>query len=338
MNLTAQDEIGSYVEEVRQALGGLPATTREELLEDLPEHLAEVLAEGDGTLVERLGSPSAYAAELIASAGLADGSAPRPPGRERFAHLRGRAREAIKRTDVRVGPLLGYARASEFLVLLRPAWWVLRGYLAAMAFAYVFDDNHGPIGLLPRVGGVGIDLFAMTFLVVAILGSIWLGRRGEPAGRVPRLLLRGSSAALAIFAVVGFYEMDYSTRQTAFVGDYVSNQYSSVQDVFVYDGQGNLVSNAQLYDQWGNPIRFGEPGCIDPMTGNWSASRSLGYPFCPDQAPFPGETPDGSESTPPLEQKPDPAATAENRTKTDTGPTVEPADAPSVANASPSGE
>ncbi|MFD0518227.1 HAAS signaling domain-containing protein [Paractinoplanes durhamensis] len=57
MNTTAQDEIRDYVEAVRQALAGLSAETREELLEDLPEHLAEVRAEGSGTLRDRLGSP-----------------------------------------------------------------------------------------------------------------------------------------------------------------------------------------------------------------------------------------------------------------------------------------
>ncbi|BBH66162.1 hypothetical protein ACTI_28470 [Actinoplanes sp. OR16] len=288
MNLTDQDEIGNYVEEVRQALGGLPPAAREELLEDLPEHLAEVLAEGGGTLVGRLGSPSAYAAELIASAGLAEGGEeqPRRGGlRGQARDLRNRAREATRQADVRVGPLLGYERASEFLTLLRPAWWVLRGYLAAMAFTYVFDDNSAPIGLLPRIGGSGNEVVALVVLAGFVLGSIWLGRR-EPSKRMPRLLFKAGTAALVVFAVVGFFEADGQARQSGYIDAGYVSEYDQIQDVFVYDGQGGLVKNAQLYDQWGNRITFGEPGCVDPVTGNWSVSRSMGYPYCPDLAPF----------------------------------------------------
>ncbi|WP_433793465.1 HAAS signaling domain-containing protein [Actinoplanes sp. CA-252034] len=82
MNLTAQDEIAVYVEGVREALAGLPAATRDELLEDLPEHLAEVLAEGGGSLYERLGPPAAYAAELSATAGFTASTPPRGSGHE----------------------------------------------------------------------------------------------------------------------------------------------------------------------------------------------------------------------------------------------------------------
>ena len=48
----------------------------------------------------------------------------------------------LNRADVRVGPVIGYAKASEFLILLRPAWWVLRGYLVAMAIDYLFDGRR----------------------------------------------------------------------------------------------------------------------------------------------------------------------------------------------------
>jgi hypothetical protein len=342
VNLTDQDEIGSYVEEVRQALGGLPPATREELLEDLPEHLAEVLAEGGGTLTGRLGSPSAYAADLIASAGLAGHTEP-PRGafegvRGRARGLRDRAREAARRADVRVGPLLGYARASEFLTLLRPAWWVLRGYLVAMAITQLFDGNQR-IGLLPRLGGS--DLAALLLLAAAVLGSIWLGRRSGPAGRRPRLLLQAGTVALVIFAVVGFFEVDSSSRRTGYTETNFVNEYGDVQDVYVYDGEGELVRNAQLFDQWGQPIRFGEPGCIDEMTGNWSPSRSLGYPYCPDRAPFGPQgsnrvdtaerlpTPDPS----PTEPVASPAVTADASAGAD-----QPKPAPSVVSASPSRE
>jgi hypothetical protein len=50
-------EIAGYVEEVWEALRDLPLSQRDDLLEDLPAHLAEVVAEDPAPLRERLGEP-----------------------------------------------------------------------------------------------------------------------------------------------------------------------------------------------------------------------------------------------------------------------------------------
>ncbi|GAA0441208.1 hypothetical protein Aca07nite_29810 [Actinoplanes capillaceus] len=308
MNLTAQDEIAVYVEGVRLALAGLPPATRDELLEDLPEHLAEVLAEGGGSLTDRLGPPEAYAAELSASAGFA--TAGQPTSRYaavtgRAARHRARISEAVQRADVRVGPILGYARASEFLVLLRPAWWVLRGYLAAMAIAFMFDGNSR-LGLMPRLGGD--DFAAVLLLALGILGSIWLGRRGTPARKWPRRALRLATVYLVFFALIGFFEVDSAAKRDGYseVGYTGWNEFTDVRDVYVYDGDGRLISGVQLYDQDGNPIRLGEPYCDDPASGMSVPSRTLGYPHCPEAAPYhPG---DPSAVTPPTPDTSTPAS------------------------------
>ncbi|MEU8656711.1 HAAS signaling domain-containing protein [Actinoplanes philippinensis] len=292
MNLTAQDEIAVYVEGVREALAGLPAATRDELLEDLPEHLAEVLAEGGGSLHERLGPPAAYAAELSASAGF---TATTPPAGERSraaataARHRARIDRALRRFDEQAGPILGYARASEFLALLRPAWWVLRGYLAAMAVAFMLNDHGTPLGLLPRPGGD--DLAAILLLGLGILGSIWLGRRGRPAAPWPRRLQRLGTGFLMLFAVIGFFEVDSAAQRDYYYYDSVGytderpGPLSDVRDVFVYDGDGKLLVGVQLYDQSGQPIRVGEPSCYD-AEGSPVPITNPGYPYCPSQAPF----------------------------------------------------
>jgi uncharacterized membrane protein len=63
-------EVDYYYERVAAALADLPQEARDELLEDLPAHFAEVVAEQGGPLVDRLGPPAAYAAEQRAAAGL----------------------------------------------------------------------------------------------------------------------------------------------------------------------------------------------------------------------------------------------------------------------------
>lgn len=291
MNLTAQDEIAVYVEGVRLALAGLPAETRDELLEDLPEHLAEVLAEGGGSLVDRLGPPDVYAAELSASAGLGAASAPPPSdvrSRARATAARHRARLAarLSGTDEFVGRLLGYPRARDFLVLLRPAWWVLRGYLAAMAVSFVMEESESPVGLLPRING---DLPpGLLLLGVAVIGSVWLGSRGGPASRGKRRALKLASSVLVFFAIIGFFEADEAARRDFYeqVGQ-VESKYDNVRDVFIYDRDGTLLTGVQLYDQEGRAVHFGDGYCWDEATGSYVLPRADGYPTCPADAPFP---------------------------------------------------
>ncbi|BCJ40604.1 hypothetical protein GCM10010168_74080 [Actinoplanes ianthinogenes] len=297
MNDIAADEITGYVAEVRLALGGVPEATREELLDDLPEHLAEVLAEGVGTLTERLGSPSAYAAELLAAAGL--------PGPEKeqspwvtWPELRDRVSPWLRAADTRVGPILGYEQASEFLVLLRPAWWVLRGYLVAMLLANLLDGGGAPIGLLPRVGGS--DVMALLLLGACVVASIWFGRRELPDKPWPRYALWSGTALLILISLAGFVGADSSTRfEPSFDATYSGNsQYDNIQDVFVYDSQGHLVEDAQLYDQNGAPLQLGGSSCTDPETGESWTSWQRGYPHCPQANPFRSPSPTAEDPSP----------------------------------------
>ncbi|MEU6073145.1 hypothetical protein [Micromonospora sp. NPDC047074] len=296
MTVTEQ-EITDYAARVRAALADLPPAQRDELTEDLPEHLAEVAAEDDGSLVERLGEPEAYAAELRAAAG-----APATPRRnldQRVAAAVGRARRQLRALDTQLGPPLGYARAGEFLRLLRPAWWVLRGYLAAMLVAVI--STGGSFGLLPRFGG---ELIAgLMMLVGFVLASIWLGHRAARLTRWPRWAMHASSLVLVVFALAGLQDAEsragYDYR--GYDETSVNNPYDQVRDVFVYDSEGRLVENARLFDQNGAPIRLGYPDCPDAHDPNATRNRPLRtYPYCPDQAPFVPHAPAGPPPGPTL--------------------------------------
>lgn len=298
------DDITAYVGAVRGSLADLPEATRDELLEDLPEHLAEVKADGAGSLVDRLGTPEAYAAELRATAGFVGGF-PDPP-EDRFAELRATASRVTRDLDGRFGPLFGYERASQFLVLLRPAWWVLRGYLAAMAVAALLDDSGQPHGLLPRIGGS--EVVAALLLAGGILGSIWLGRRTlRGLAPWPRYALFAGTVFLAIAALSGFLSADSNARGSQYADTNYTDPYSNVQDVFVYDQQGHLVDGARLFDQDGQPIRLGNPYCPDESTGTDSQIPvDAPYPYCARNAPFrlPSASPSGPSSAPPTRPTP----------------------------------
>jgi len=84
-----QDDVARYVAAVRAALTDLSEAARADLVDDLEDHLREVLAETGGSPVERFGPPDRYAA-----------AARHPAGQAVLA----------------------------FLPSLRPGWWVLWGY------------------------------------------------------------------------------------------------------------------------------------------------------------------------------------------------------------------
>ncbi|MGW1060890.1 HAAS signaling domain-containing protein [Micromonospora rubida] len=275
-----EQEIVDYVTRVRAALTDLPPTVRDELTEDLAEHLAEVAAEGDEPLVDRLGTPEAYAAELRAAAGAGGPVAARNLD-QRAAAAVAWFRTRLRAADLRLGPILGYAAASEYLRLLRPAWWVLRGYLAAMLITVI--TTGASFGLLPRLGGS--TLAALLLLAVCVVASVWLGRRTPTLGRWPRIALRAGTAILAVFAFAGFVDADDRLGWNESGYQPASEQVPFVRDIFVYDSEGRLVENARLFDQDGNPIRLGYRECVREGLPE-SNQGAPAYPYCPEHAPF----------------------------------------------------
>lgn len=268
------NQVADYAERVRRALADLPPAVRDELLDDLPEHLAEVAAEGEGSLVDRLGPPEAYAAELRAAAGTA------PAKRNLDDRIRSSSQRVLARlraVDLVVGPVIGYAAASDFLRLLRPAWWVLRGYLFAMALAY-FNDGEA-IGLLPRLGNS--TLVSVLLLAAFVLASIWFGRRGAGLGQLPRVTAHVLTGLAALIAVVALGDIDGMVRDSRYEPVYYDDRLSRIEDVYVYDQHGNPIDGARLFDQNGQPIQLGYERCVP--TGRYDQAA---YPLCPELGPF----------------------------------------------------
>ncbi len=284
MNVTTEQE--AYLEAVRRALGDLDPATRDELLEDLPEHLNEVAAEGEGTLTERLGPPEAYAAELRAAAGLGVTTVPSRGLDDRFAATIRRARGALGIADRKTGPLFGYGRASEFLRVLAPGWWLLRGYLVAMAISWASAGTEP--GLLPRLGGS--TLAATLLLVVCLLASIWLGRRESRLPVLPRAGLVLGGLFLIIFGMVVFDKADhYGGNDWADPQVVSNNPYGYVADVYAYDEAGQPLTNVRLYDQDGNPIQLGDPYRCEQTAVFYqrqAAGDAPAYPYCPQRPPY----------------------------------------------------
>jgi hypothetical protein len=132
---------------------------------------------------------------------------------------------------------------------------------------------------------------------------------------------------LVLVAIGGFLNADGDARGQSYSSvDYGGgNPYGGVQDVFVYDQGGELVNGARLFDQDGQPIQLGNPYCTDETSGEYTHTRNMGYPYCPQNAPFrmpsasvapsesvtPSSTPSGStDPSPSASVRPSPSASS----------------------------
>lgn len=263
MNDTIGGEVARYATAVRAAFADLPGPDRELLLEDLEDHLQEVAAEAGGPLEERLGRPEAYAAELRASAGLPGPGA----GTRRRRSLRASA------VGDRLERLWGGARAHpaggavvEFLPELRPAWWVLRGYLAVQALAVATSLLvHGDGLSFPVPALFGSRVLGLLATVAAVAASVALGRRRQAASRRVRGLTLAGNAALAIFALLVVLELGANEASddlyrpesvTSYRGplDGLRSDGKEISNIFPFDADGKPLRDVYLIDQDGEPV------------------------------------------------------------------------------------
>lgn len=262
MNDTIEGEIARYASAVRAAFADLPGPDRELLLEDLEDHLQEVAVEAGGPLADRLGRPEAYAAELRASAGL---PAPGALGRRRTGSwLRETwgAQQAGRLWQAASTHPAGRA-VLEFLPELRPAWWVLRGYLAVQAACValsLLDANLGGLSFpIPRP--FGSRVLGLLAVAGAVAGSVALGRRGTSR----RGLVALGNAGLGLFAVLMLLELGageaYDDQyHPEFVTTYSEPALGlrangrEITNIFPFDADGKPLQGVFLIDQDGDPV------------------------------------------------------------------------------------
>jgi hypothetical protein len=262
VNDTIDGEVARYATAVRAAFADLPGAGRELLLEDLEDHLQEVAAEAGGSLAERLGRPEAYAAELRASAGL---PAPGAGGRRRASLRESAVARRLERLwrETRAHPA-GRAVVG-FLPELRPAWWVLRGYLAVQAVAVALTPLFAGGGLsFPVPALFGSRVLGLLATGAAVAGSVRLGRRG-PGGPRRHALTILANAALGLFALAMLSELGTSeAADDAYRPDYVTTYAQpasglrsdgvEISNIFAFDAKGRPLRDVYLVDQDGTPV------------------------------------------------------------------------------------
>ena len=253
VHTTTDPRVETYLAGVAAALGDLPRADREDLVEEVREHLDDLVHESDTPLTVRLGEPEAYAAELRASAGLP------PRGRTSRATVTrtlGSAREAL-RSHPWARPVLA------FLTSVRPLWWVARAWVLVTAVFVVFLHAAWSfrVPLAPRLwsGPIGV----LVVLAVALV-SIQAGR--HPWGLRGRRVVAGVNVVLALAVLPVLSSLADATqwraRQAAVVVQYypqapqqgVISQGETVRNIYAYDAAGRLLTDVRLYDDTGRPL------------------------------------------------------------------------------------
>jgi hypothetical protein len=273
MNATTQGiSPQQYLDRVRAALGDLPTDEREELLEDLPAHLADVEAEHAGALEQRLGTPEEYATELRQSAGLAPAGAAKAP-----MGLTGRVSRRLAALSAELDDIPAWRRFHGFAPLLQPGWWVLRGYVAALVIGSVFAGLDVS-GLVPEFGR---DLLYFVPLAIGLIWvSVWLGQRGRDHNGWRRRAIWAANVVVVLL-ILGFAAQSRIDQVS-----YVGPQASVIQaptDVYAYDSEGRLLNDVQLFDQYGNPLVL--PGAGVPWQRADGSTAENVYPRGLNQAP-----------------------------------------------------
>jgi len=250
-------QASDYLAAVEQELTDLPAEDRSALMEDLALHLEAMASEDDDRpLAVRLGAPAVYAADLRAAAGL-------PPRAAGGSGARSRLDAVLASVAYRRAlPVLRGTR--RLLVELRPAWWVLRGYLVVLVPCMLGGDYVHDV---PVPAPMRSHLLGVLLVLAAVAASVMLGRRRLPRALRVAVVASGVLLVLASVGVASQVRADLRAHLYASAwapGPQVPDEtypllsrYGPVTDVFPYAADGTPLDGVLLYDQDGRPLKVG---------------------------------------------------------------------------------
>ena len=277
-----QAAVADYLAAVGHDLAGLPEGERQDILEEVAEHLADVAAElgpeADARALEtRLGPASTYAAELRAAAGY-DAPPRAPRGRRLAEGVQGFAASARASVEGQKGG----PETLAFLRSLRPAWWVLRAWVLAEWLAWVCPTvppassrtstataSSGLSSSCCSRSGPFAWAFAPSGSATQLRGSARSGqptssRSSSPFPSSPRCTLTSSTDPSPTRRI---------RAPTAGLSVVDGNGNVSVAtNLFAFGPDGQPIDHVRLYDQDGHPVVLPEVDNGDCWAGTTTAS------------------------------------------------------------------
>ncbi|TFD88353.1 MULTISPECIES: hypothetical protein [Cryobacterium] len=267
---TTTQPIRDFALAVRAALSDLPADDVDDLTDGLEADLTEQAADFDDADADapapgfELGDPVAYADELRGAAGLPVRGDMPTVRVSTLRRLRARAGGLQANATRRVRSSAAGAAVLDFLLVLRPLWWVLRGWIV-YAVASVFAG--GAISTVPSDPVRWLVLSAFVILSVQWGRGHWLPWRWLPGFR----FVVSVCAILVMPVLLNYTAHQANVQNTAYV-EYTPSptpglMQSGVQvtNVFAYDADGQPLTDVQLFDQSGRALNV----VNDPVNTNY---------------------------------------------------------------------
>jgi len=277
--LSIDPAILAFASAVREALDDLPADDIDDLTDGLEADLSEQAADGGPALAD----PVAYAAELRSAAGLAPrGAAERAPLID-LALMRANLRHAPEDLARAIRSRPGLSAIADLLISMRPVWWAVRGLVLVGALTIEWLANSAQ----------RVPLWLWIAAAVGVVVSVQWGRGRwlPPRGRRAIPLI---ASVIAVLAIVPLYfgATTYVSRLFAEVYSGEGFEYTglqlegqSVDNIFAYGPDGELLTDVQLFDQNGRPLNV-----IDPSLGEtfYESSTDNGYVLLSPRDSAPG--------------------------------------------------
>ncbi|WP_104197069.1 hypothetical protein [Cryobacterium sp. M15] len=263
---TTTQPIRDFALAVRAALSDLPADDIDDLTDGLEADLTEQAADfaGADTGVAapdlELGDPVAYADELRGAAGLPVRGATPAVQVSALRRLRARAGAVRAGAARRIRSTAAGAAVLDFLLVLRPLWWVLRGWVV-YAVAEIFLG--GAISTVPTDPVRWLVLGSFVILSVQWGRGRWLPWRWLPGFRtvvsVCALLVLPLVLVLTAHQAVNVEASAYVDSTPSSSPGLVQNG-RAVTNLFAYDANGQPLTDVQLFDQDGRALNV----VVDP--------------------------------------------------------------------------
>jgi hypothetical protein len=189
MNTAVATTRADYLDRVAAGLADLPDDDREEVLQDLRAHLAE-LDEGD--IVTTLGSPEAFVAEFRQSAGLEE-----KPGR--------RTRHRIRSTRAKLDVFERRLAEMTHWSTTRQLWIWTRGWLLVSTYAVLTGGTafrRFPIPVVEDQTAVGLALVATATWL-----SVWLDVRQTTPRQAASFVYSTSAVFLVMVSLLSVVDL-----------------------------------------------------------------------------------------------------------------------------------
>ena len=304
MNTQTNTEVKHYLDGMRDALSDLPAAEVAEIMDDAGAHVAEVAEEmGDefslAALIDRLGTPRAYAEELRAAAGYPSPSSPAADAGDRtafaarfafwglvagtvmafgFGFTRGDTLEATVLVSLcaaaaallvfrQEGLLAGVARLPETVALNDALARIAKSDLRrAWASVRIFQPVWW-VGraLLIAAGGVLVYRPTFGFLVAIAFAALSLvaGPKAKTDRRWLWVSLPATGFALGVLLLIlGELTSRWDNYGYTTSAPVTYTEGPATRDnIYVFDKDGKPLTDVHLYDEQGRPLNAPWYGC-----------------------------------------------------------------------------